>query len=145
MNLHSGETCRDIKAKIGRYMNHTRLDAPKCNKKFSFCALCSYSIVVRSSYSNQIIIRVRKTIISQPGQVWYSSMSSIMSTSVWKRCISMKNETVTNVSFYLLYNDRSQYCVRKWFSGKIWLFFWFLFPNRHVIKYYILHNKMKHD
>lgn len=37
-------------------MNHTKLDAPKCNKKSSFLVECSYFIVLRSSYKNHSII-----------------------------------------------------------------------------------------
>lgn len=82
LNLHKADTCNAISANIGKYMNQTKLDAPKCKRKFNFCVLCSYNMVVRNSYRNQTIINERKTIINQPGHVWYSSMSSMISTSV---------------------------------------------------------------
>jgi hypothetical protein len=49
-------------ATIGRYMNHTRLDAPKCSRKSSFCDENSCFIVILSSHKNQSIIRDLKMV-----------------------------------------------------------------------------------
>lgn len=75
-------------------MNHTREAAPKCRKKWSLLALCSYVIVLRSSNRNHTIMRTRKASVNHPGQVWYSSMSSMTSTSIYSKkeswCCSAK-------------------------------------------------------
>lgn len=84
LNLHSALIWSAISAIMGKYMNQTNDDAPKWRRKFSFWVLCSYVMVFRSSYRNHIIMALRNNNINHPGQVWYSSMSSMISTSVWK-------------------------------------------------------------
>lgn len=53
---HNGLTCVAITATTGKYINQTKLDAPKCNKKSNFLDECSYFIVFLSSHKNHNII-----------------------------------------------------------------------------------------
>lgn len=36
LNLHSDEICKAMSATIGKYINQTSEEAPKCRKKFNF-------------------------------------------------------------------------------------------------------------
>lgn len=74
--------------------------------------LCSYIMVFLSSNRNQTMIIVRKQIISQPGHVWYSSISSIISTSVWtvqhKNKLYATFQTVQYKSLYIYWKIPKQ-------------------------------------
>ena len=58
---------------------------PKWRKKLSLSALNSCSMVSRRQNRNESMTTIRRHKMMRPGTVWYSSISSITSTSNWKK------------------------------------------------------------